>query len=342
MTLTDCNDFLDSSVEALTNKQTAGEPISLPYDEIDPRLKLLSYSSRLTLNACPRKFQLYRLSSTQIQLDEQREVEQEVTFSYGHAVGAGVAAVFEGKAESQIYLDMLLQWDADLLAADLKRKKSFWEAIFAIQRLTLLREEGYLSNYELVYHQGKPAIELSFRVILADGFEYRGFIDIVLRHKETKEVLVLECKTTSLNPDPIQYKNSAQAIGYSVVLDKLFPELSSYSVLYLVYHTKSREYSEFVFEKSLLQRALWLQELLIDVKKIQLYHDFGSFPMHGESCNDFFQQCEYYGLCTLSLDRLTKPLTQETLDSIENDAKKYTFVFDFFDLVTQQISKGEE
>ena len=213
--------------------------------------------------------------------------------------------------------------------------------MFSVQKFIYMRENGYLDEYELVYYEGKPAIELSFKIILPDGFAYRGYVDAVLRHKETGAVVVLECKTSSGQPASAQYKNSGQALGYSIVLDIIFPELSSYTVLYLVYYTKGREYTELHFEKSLLQRALWLQELLIDSKHIELYESFGTYPMHGEACNDFFKPCEYLGLCTLSTENLVKPLTQKILDKMEKDGEDYMFTVDFYALVEAQLAKGK-
>jgi len=39
-------------------------------------------------------------------------------------------------------------------------------------------------NYELVYVDGKPAVELGFRVFCLNEFKVRGFIDLVLRIRE--------------------------------------------------------------------------------------------------------------------------------------------------------------
>jgi len=303
---------------------------------IDPRLKLLSHSSRTLLHKCPRKFQLYRLNSKD---SGEEDIAQGVTFAYGHAVGIGVQSTLEGKSEAQVYIDMLLSWDVDLLDRNDRQKKSFWEACFAMQKFAHMKDTGYLDDYELVYYNGKPAVELSFKILLPDGFTYRGYVDAVLRHKTTGAVVVLECKTSSGQPNSAMYKNSGQALGYSIVLDILFPELSSYTVLYLIYHTKSREYTELHFDKSLLQRALWLQELLIDSKHVELYEEFGSYPMHGESCFDFFKPCEYLGLCTLSTENLIKPLTLPKLKQIQ--AEEYMFTVDFYELVEAQIKKGE-
>ena len=328
-------DFLDS-----TASETEASPlVYLPKGKADPRLKLLSHSSRTTLHKCPRKYQLYRLSSETVALEEQKEMEQGVTFAYGKAVGIGIQSTFENKTEDQIYIDTFLEWDTDLLDSNPRQKKSMWEALFAVQKFIAAYKEGYLQDYELVYYQGKPAVELSFQVILPDGVRYRGYVDGVLRHKETGEILVLECKTTSGTANSTTYKNSGQAIGYSVVLDILFPEMSSYKVFYLVYETKKREYVEFYFEKSLLQRALWLQELIIDTKHVALYEEYGVYSMHGENCLDFFRDCEYLGICTLATENIVKPLTEKILKKIEEE--EYMFTVDFFDLVERQIEKGE-
>ena len=315
-------------------------PVKLEEGEIDPRLKLLSHSSRTTLHKCPRKYQLYRLSSTTISMSDEKEVEQGVTFAYGTAVGVGVASTLEGKSTNQIYLDTFLSWDTDLLDETPRQEKSFWTALFAVQKFADLRTKGFLDEYELVYYQGKPAVELSFQIILPNGFRYRGYVDAILRHKETGEIMVLECKTSSGTANPVQYKNSGQALGYSVVLDILFPSLSSYLVLYLVYETKSYEYVELPFEKSLLQRALWLQELLIDTQMVELYESYHTYPMHGETCNDFFRPCEYLGLCTLRTENHTAPLTTAVLDKISKEEKNYDFNIDFYKLVESQVSKG--
>ena len=316
--------------------------IHLEPSEIDPRLKLLSHSSRGLLHKCPRKYQLYRLSSETVALEETKEIEQQVTFAYGHAVGIGVQSTLEGKSLDQVLLDCFLGWDADLLDKNDRQMKSFWLAAFAAESFyNMYHDEGFLADYELVYYQGRPAVELSFQVLLPNDFTYRGFLDGVLQHKVTREILVLEGKTSSGKANSASYKNSGQALGYSVILDELFPDLSSYTVLYLVYESKSFAYVELPFKKSLFQRALWLQELIIDCKSVELYHSFGSYPMHGEACYDFFRDCEYLSLCTLETKNLTKPLTQQLVDKIAVDAKTYEFTVPFETLVERQLAKGE-
>ena len=342
-TLPDLDSFLDaapaeSELDFLDEPTPEVSPlVTLPEGAIDPRLQLLSHSSRSSVHLCPRKYQLYRMNSKDTGVEDS---SSSVTFAYGHAVGQGIQSALEGKTETQIFMDVFLAWDYDLLGANPRQKKSIWEAIFAVQKFIAISSQGYLEDYELVYYEGKPAVELSFRVHLPDGFKYRGYVDVVLRHKTTGAILVLELKTSSGAPNSATFKNSGQALGYSVVLDRIFPDMSAYEVLYLVYHTAGREFTEFYFEKSLLQRALWLQELLIDCELIKLYHSYDVYPMHGENCRSFFKDCEYLGLCTLSTINLIKPLTEAMLAKME--AEEYMFDVSFEQLIESQINKGTD
>jgi hypothetical protein len=270
---------------------------------------------------------------------------QNVTFAFGHVVGDGIQQVMEGKTENEIYFKMFCDWHADLEDRNEKQNKSFYMAVAAIQRFISLRANGFLEDYELVYYNGKPATELSFRITFPDGFTMRGSVDAVLRHKTTGKILVLECKTSSSNSiNAATYKNSSQAIGYSVVLDVIFPELSSYDVLYLVYKTKDMSYEMLPFTKSYLQRALWIQELLLDIETIKLYESAGVYPMRGESCVRYMRECDYFNLCTLSTDRLTKPVEVEYDENglplvTVLDPKEYHIELSLMDLVNAQTSK---
>lgn len=306
---------------------------------MDSRLKLLSYSSLLTLHKCPRKFQLYRLNATESESDPLASKNQNITFAFGHVVGDGIQMVFKGCTEDEIFWAQYLAWHADLEDRNDKQMKSFYLAMAAIQRLIFMRNAGYLQDYELVYYNGKPAVELSFRITFPDGFTMRGSVDAVLRHKETGEIMVLECKTSSAtNLNPAEYKNSAQGVGYSVVLDVLFKELSSYKVLYLVYKTKEGEYEQLPFIKSYLQKATWIQELLLDIEMIKMYENVGVYPMRGESCYDFFRECEYLQTCTLSTSNLIKKYKEED----HRDNKVYDFELTMNDLIMGQLSRNKQ
>lgn len=298
----------------------------------DYRIRQLSYSSLLTLHSCPRKFELYKKRTT---FRTEEFIKSTVTFAFGHVVGTAIASTLAGDSLDKIIWDIFLGWHTDLANRDEKMKKSIFEAIFAIQKLHAMIKAGFLSDYELVYYNDKPATELSFAINFPDGYRLRGFVDAVLRNRETGKIIVLECKTTgSASVNPATYKNSAQAIGYSIVLDVIFPALSSYEVLYLVYQTKSKEYLPIPFEKTYLQRALWIRELLLDIETIKMYEEAEVYPMRGESCFSFFRECEYYGTCTLSTSYLTKPCSPE-----QEDKTEYQINLSLEDLLTTQLEK---
>ena len=305
---------------------------------MDARLELLSYSTLLKLHTCPRKFELYRKKATDDEMDVTAASNQNVTFAFGHIVGDGIQRVMRGDSEASVYFALFTGWHASLEDRNDKQKKSFWLAMAAIQRFISMRATGFLDDYELLSYNEQPAIELSFRISFPDGFKFRGSVDAVLQHKITGEVIVLECKTSSSsNLNSADYKNSAQGIGYSTVLDVICPEINSYKVLYLVYKTKEMEYELLPFPKTYLQRATWIQELLLDIEIIKLYDATGVFPMRGENCYDFFRECEYYNQCTLSTGLITKPVVEAAI----HDDKLYDVELTLADLIGGQFNKHE-
>ena len=304
---------------------------------IDPRILNLSYSSLLELHSCPRKLELSRLGSIAETSESQEET---ITFSYGQIVGLGIQMILESKSESEILWAMFLGWKPELFADNPKQNKSFAAAVYAIQKFIAMQQQGYLEDYELVRYEDRPACELSFLINLPGGFKYRGFVDAVLRHKYTGEVIVLECKTSSATTlNPATYKNSAQAIGYSIVLDAIFPTLSSYRVLYLVYGTKSLQYEQLEFTKSYVQRARWIRELVLDTEMISLYHAADLYPMRGESCFSYFRECKYMGLCQMDTDRLVSPPPATLQADIDKVNSTYQINITLDDLINSQISK---
>lgn len=300
--------------------------------KIDYRIRQISYSSLLALHSCPRKFQLQKLRTTHRTEESEKST---ITFAFGHVVGTAIQSALQGKTTQEIIFEMFVGWHAKLFAVDDKLAKSLFDAVIAIQSFISMRDAGFLKDYELVYYEGKPACELSFCINLPEGFRLRGFVDAVLRHKVTGKVVVLELKTTgSSTINPATYKNSAQAIGYSIVLDHIYPELSAYEVIYLIYQTKARTYTPIPFPKSYLQRALWIRELLLDIDIIKMYEEAEVYPMRGESCTNFGRDCEYFNSCTLSTSAITKPCTPA-----EEDKTDYQINISLEDLLDSQLSK---
>lgn len=304
---------------------------------VDPRILNLSYSSLLTLHSCPRKLQLYKLNT---KVEREEDIPGSLTFAYGHSFGQGIQDILAGKPWEQVLWEAFIGWEVDLDHVNPKQNKSFWGVIVGLKQFAHMREEGYLDGYELMEYKGSLACELSFVIHLPDGFKYRGYVDAVLKHKLSGEVMVLEVKTSSsYATNPAQYKNSAQAIGYSIVLDVLEPSLSAYKVLYLVYQTKSESFIQLPFEKSYYSRALWIRELLLDIETIKMYEEAQIYPMRGESCYSWMRECEYLNLCTLSTERLTSPLSPEDSQKLEDQLNEFQIHVTLEDLIKAQLAK---
>lgn len=307
---------------------------------MDKRLQMLSYSGLLELHRCPRSFQLSKLNSISNELDPVAEITQSVTFAFGHAVGTGIQLILEGLTLEETIFKTMLAWPCDPLDIDEKRKKSLWHAIAAIEIFHTYRNTGPLRDYELVSYNGKLATEFSFYVHLPGDYKLRGFVDAVLRHKETGEVLVLENKTTWFSEvHASTYKNSSQAIGYSIILDKIFPDISSYRVLYLVYKSSTGEFEPLEFQKSYLARAQWLQEILFDTQDISRYEETGVYPMRGENCRAFNRDCKYFGTCTLNTKYLTSPISDDKAAQLAAEETNAMVVVTFEELIETQIRK---
>lgn len=296
-----------------------------------PKLKLLSHSSLTTLHSCPRKFELYRLNAGEAR-------GSSVDTAFGSAFGTGIQSLIEheGNLDKAIFV-AFLAWDVPLVEENSKSNKSFWEVVLALKSFTLLQLPLILKDWEIArLKDGKPAVELSFSITLPDSFAYRGFVDLVLKHRTEKRYKIWELKTTgSYTVHEAQYKNSFQGVGYGVVLDAIAAGQgadSDYFVDYYVYKTKSREFDLMPFLKSNLQRMRWLSQLLLEVEKLQLYDRMGMFPMHGENCYNFFRPCEYFGICEMS----NSSLVDEAKATLIPKEEKVDFTFDFSELLATQ------
>lgn len=309
-----------------------------------PNLKLLSHSSRVLLHKCPRKYQLYKLLET--------SREDTIDTAFGNAVGTGIQEYMHSGSLPKAYMAAFLIWRLDLLEEDQKgKKKTFWHALVAIDKFAAEWDFGSLHEYQLVYTQGpsgpKPAIELGFQIDFGGGFTDRGFLDALLQHKYTKEFVVYEGKTSAaFASSEAEYKNSAQHVGYSVVVDAVVAQLglpevtSSYKVLTNIYKSKNTEWELLEFTKTYVSRALWIRSILLDIKHILEYTEEDYFPMHGESCNDFFRPCQFFGICEMSNRVLLggKEVTEIVVKQDRPEDYQYHFTVD--QLIEAQLEKG--
>lgn len=294
----------------------------------------LSYSRLNTLYTCPRKFQLSELMG-------RKSFSPTMHTAFGHAYGAGVQTFLQyapSPPALEQYEGIDPDWDATLYEQKLERakqravvaavaawdmysldpeattasmaKKSIWEAIQAVSTFCEQEAPALLEEWELAYlPSGKPMIELMF-YIQAGRYSYQGHIDIVLRHRHTRELCVFEIKTGSKPASQADWANSSQTLGYNVVLQAFgLTELTqpAYYVKYLCYDVSGRTMQIMEFTKSPAERVEWIASILMDMQQMDLYAEHGIWPKRGGSCMEWFRPCEHFMTCDLSTATIAPP-----------------------------------
>lgn len=317
--------------------------------------KGLSYSRCCLLHLCPRKFQLSEIIGL-------HKHEENIDFDFGHAVAAGIQHLVAAPTELNRAIAIAVSsWNSSIFNEDYPDRKSLWFAVRAVQKFQELQKtKPFFREYEIAKFRNKngelkPAIELTFKIDCYDDYVYEGHIDLVLVHKQTRTHLIVEVKTTVFtNLHEAMYKNSAQALGYSVVLDaiaKYERELtgvevsSSYHVMYLIYKAKKFEYVDMFFPKSNLQRAQFVNGLILDIEQASMYANYDFYPTHGESCYNFFRPCEFFELCGYSNEALKKLAHTQEQGIIASDRytelgeDEFDFIFSLEEIRKQQLGE---
>ncbi len=316
--------------------------------EIIP-LHFVSFSSLNNFHTCPRKYEL-------IKMGESGPGIKSFDFSFGKALGAGIQELLESGDLGKASLKAFLIWDLDLLMGieidpDSKKdnhKKSFPNVLDALVKF-LPHLQVISSEWELFYFKSydenknevlRPAVELSATIELPNGFKYRCYIDVVLKNKNTGQLVVLELKSTgSTNVQEAMYGNSNQALSYSVILDCIADGYTSFFVWYFVYCTTMEKWEYFPFSKTRVQKAEWIKTVLYDTGNIEECIENDFFPKQGESCLSFGRPCQFYGGCGMSNRNLyAGPLSLAQRVKEELDTS-YNFSFTLQELVDQQLKE---
>lgn len=301
----------------------------------------LSHSSRNMLRSCERKYYLSRYKKLDtIEVGEAETNKNNTHLDFGTALGAGIQALLISEGDLTHALWVALRTFNFAEETPTKNVKSLVHAIHSFD------SQWEYHEWDVVYFinkQGKsvPAAELSFKIILdeATGDYNCGYMDIVLRSKTTGLYTVVEIKTTGSKVSNIEpmYANSDQGVGYSVVLDSIKAESSTFHVLYLVVQFKgSNILSTWHFLPFLKTRKDRLEYLLtqqLDYQYLKSLEEIDYWPMRGNSCMAFNRPCFLYGVCNLDTmkDLPYQPPREED---------DWTFVYSIEQLIQQQLDNN--
>jgi hypothetical protein len=289
------DDILNMPVESLSFKGVGQRVVKDNYHQLVALPNVTSYSMQQTFHGCPKKFELAKLRAA-TNAPETREAN--VTFAFGHAVGAGVAKYDETLDIREAIWEAFIAWDVDLLEVEEKHGKktgkSIHEAIWALYVWKQFHaEETDLGEFAVVQAEATMVVDFE------DGHYYIGHIDELLQHEATGRLRVKENKTTAMvNIDTASYSNSDQGLSYSILADMLGE--TEYEVLYTVYSTAEREWRQFSFVKSAAKKAEWIQDQLLQHAQQDQYSELKFFPKRGNNCMAYNRRCPEYELCDIN------------------------------------------
>ena len=289
----------------------------------------LSHSAMEGFLLCERKFQLDRL------LVGAPAKEEYATTVFGKSFGVGVASyLIHQDADKALYE----AWLAYFPVLE-EKMRSEMSALFCLIA-AFPKLDNLLLDWEVAIFQGKPAVELSFRLNINETCYYVGYVDVVLRNRWTGKYAIFEVKTTGLglvDLDPL-YKNSGQALGYSIVLDKIAgEEEAEYDVIYFAAQLNSKtpfdvRIHTLPYPKTLRDRLDWFITLGMDVQRLEQMLEYDIFPKRGGSCLQYMRPCPHLGTCNLrALDQYKE---------FEEDTIPYQFIYQLDDIIADHIKRA--
>lgn len=289
----------------------------------------LSHSTIDLLNTCERKFQIERLL-----VSDKNTKDAYPTTVFGSAFGVGVATYLDTLDKDKALLALWLEYEP-VQEDDKRSPYTCMNALIgAFPQLDTL-----LVDWEPVAFDTSQVAELSFRLNIDEQFYYVGYIDYVLRNRYNGRHAVIEVKTTALNLfdlDPY-YQNSGQAVGYSIILDKIAGEAqSAYDVIYVIAQIGGKTGWDTkihikTYPKTIRDRFNWFLSIGLDVERIKKMMELNFFPQRGGSCMKWNRACKHFGTCGMhSLDRAR--------DEVE-DTIQYQFVYELDEIIADHIGR---
>lgn len=292
-------------------------------------VRQISYSSLNEFRTCERKYVLDKASLS--------EKSTNIDFAFGSAVASACQTLWLTDSVDQGLLAIFRSWDTDFFEEKPRAKKAIFFAVQALRNY-LPFYQIFRREWELATIDGKPCIEFSLKIELPDGFLYRAYADLILRNIESGELAVNEFKTDGSSfKQEAKYRNSDQGTSYSLLVDQLAPDTSSFWVNYPVYYSPLQEWEFYSFPKTLVNKAKWLRTTLGDIRHIKECEEGNYWPMRGGSCLQYNKPCRYFETCTL-VDKALFASEEFLADKVKKEQEKeYSFVIPIEKIVANYL-----
>jgi len=275
-------------------EETPGE-IPNPFSASQPKLQTAWDSTSIGyLLSCPRKYQ-YAIVEGMQPGKMSPPLEFGILFhsclEYFHKCRAGGMSVDEGLQATVRQTFRLSQgFTGD---GDGKKYRTRFTLIRSV--IWYIDRFRYDSLETLILENGKPAVELSFRLALplispdGDPYLFCGHIDRAVTQGE--DTWVSDYKTTSSSMGSKFFEKFCtnwQQGGYIFAGSIIFPDAPKGSIIdgaqLMVGATR---FQRGVTERSPAQIDEWLKDFLLTIKQAEQYAEANYWPMNRSSCDDF-------------------------------------------------------
>lgn len=290
----------------------------------------LSFSKLETARTCLRKFQLKELQNRRAQFTS-------IDMAYGSAFGAGVQELFRSDDLDRANLEASLAWDypefEDIWQGAKKKDKSFGMCLWALELFYNSEFQAINSEYELAYFDERDGVELFVYLDVGENYSYQVHVDLVLAHRESGALCVMEIKTSGMAQQEANWGNADQTMGYYALLWYLCKKYNrpfEPVVFYLTHQTGKQLEAEnnygfitFPYVKDESTILDFVRTVMIDIDILDTCQEMDYFPKRGSSCVTWNRPCEFYGTCDLTLEKGFEPsdtiyehLTMEDVDFV--------------------------
>jgi len=260
----------------------------------------ISHSSRAMFASCPRKLEFRKF--------------------YNHSRREESSATLTGSALHKAYQDFLVHKDREraIFILMMEMPTAYDERPLQPRSIeacysTLLAMMDFqqYNKFEVAVIDGKPAIEVPFRLRIANfsleddrhvPVEYIGYIDVVLFDPKHERFISTDIKTTTrgLSDFTPAYKFDDQQLPYAFVIESALGQpVDQLDVQYMncVISLDNPQITNLPFVKSRADIEDWARGLALDLQMLKLYYNNNWFPRRVSGCTAYNRTCNAFDFC---------------------------------------------
>jgi len=267
----------------------------------------VSHSSTNTFAFCPRKFEFQKLYGQ----GKERPDDDSIPAAVGRAFHRAYQEFVVSHDENRAYYELLRAYPWEL-ALTVQQNRRTWDVVMSTFEEAI--KQFHMWDYDIMRFKRPdgvevPCVELPFELRFLNtempgfaGIAFIGYIDLVLLHKATKEILATDIKThqSTIRDRTAEYMYNSQQIPYGVVVEHLLGNpVESFNVSYHDCHLSLPEPRVQVYEFTKTQGAIqeWLTAKILQFRSIKSMLELELFSRRESGCVAFNYPCKFLDIC---------------------------------------------